>query len=69
MKNPMKITDKDGVDISINLKYPDIISCTLSVIQISLSLIEIFKECLMREGTKIHAEYLQDWLEGKLLQF
>ena len=51
-KKSMTCTDKEEVEGSFDLKNLEIILCTLSFILIYLSLLEIWKECLMREDTE-----------------
>ena len=51
-RKSMTSTDKEEVEVSFNLKNPEVIICTLSFILIYLSFLENWKECLMREHTK-----------------
>ena len=51
-KKSMTSTDKEKFEGSFNLKNPELIICTLSFILIYMSLLEIWKELLMREHKK-----------------
>ena len=67
-KNQWNVPIKKKLRAPSIKKSLEIILCKLSFILIYLSLLGIWKECLMREIHNNSTKYAQAWLEGTILQ-
>ena len=64
----MTNTDKFAVEVSLNLKNSDMISCILFLLESIWFLLLFSRNAWWVKVQNIPTKYAQDWLEGKVLQ-